>query len=363
LAVAAMLATTGSVRAADEWGVEWRRTLDAAKKEGKVVVTAPAPGTVPRDAVLAFQKSHPDIGLEVVPWSGEADQKNYAEQKAGIHTLDVRLGGYTTLPGAARETRDMGAYRPIRELLILPEVKDEKVWRGGWDARFMDRDKKYVFAFQDELVYQAYVNREFVPASELKDMTQLTDPKWNGKISILDPSVGFLVATAGHLMLANGEDYLRKLYANGLAVSSVPRQQVEWLIRGRYPIGIAIHPLILVGFQKGGLGKNVEPLGVDTPAGARVSPGYGTVMVMAKAPHPNAAMVFLNWLLSIDGQTTWSKIVEKYMARLDVPGPAQAVTSGRVDPKKEYLRPIHLEEYGAMQMKAQELYEKIVVKR
>ena len=42
-------------------------------------------------------------------------------------------------------------------------------------------------------------------------------------------------------------------------------------------------------------------------------------MLMNKAPHPAAATVFINWLLSRDGQTGWTRAVNDLSRRLDVP--------------------------------------------
>lgn len=42
-------------------------------------------------------------------------------------------------------------------------------------------------------------------------------------------------------------------------------------------------------------------------------------MLVNRAPHPNAAMVFLNWLLTKEGQTAWSKGMGYVSRRLDVP--------------------------------------------
>ncbi|MBM2831435.1 MAG: Extracellular solute-binding protein [Dehalococcoidia bacterium] len=44
---------------------------------------------------------------------------------------------------------------------------------------------------------------------------------------------------------------------------------------------------------------------------------YG-VSLIKNAPHPNAAMVFLNWLLSKGGQATAGKALENYVVRKDV---------------------------------------------
>ena len=47
-------------------------------------------------------------------------------------------------------------------------------------------------------------------------------------------------------------------------------------------------------------------------------PGFGAVALMDKAPHPNAAIVYLNWLLSKEGQTEYAKS-GRNSRRLDVP--------------------------------------------
>jgi iron(III) transport system substrate-binding protein len=53
--------------------------------------------------------------------------------------------------------------------------------------------------------------------------------------------------------------------------------------------------------------------------GGYVSAGFGSAMLVNKAPHPNAAKVFLNWLLAKEGQTAWSKAMGYVSRRLDVP--------------------------------------------
>jgi ABC-type Fe3+ transport system substrate-binding protein len=40
---------------------------------------------------------------------------------------------------------------------------------------------------------------------------------------------------------------------------------------------------------------------------------------MKNAPHPNAARLFINWLLSSDGQTSWATVTTNNSRRLDVP--------------------------------------------
>jgi ABC-type glycerol-3-phosphate transport system substrate-binding protein len=95
------------------------------------------------------------------------------------------------------------------------------------------------------------------------------------------------------------------------------RQQIEWLVRGQYPIAIGVDQAGLEEFQRQGIGLNVLPLtGTES---SLETPGFGTVGLINNAPHPNAARLFINWLLSRDGETIWAERTKRNSRRLDVP--------------------------------------------
>jgi ABC-type Fe3+ transport system substrate-binding protein len=52
--------------------------------------------------------------------------------------------------------------------------------------------------------------------------------------------------------------------------------------------------------------------------GVSISSGAGSVSVMDRAPHPNAATVFLNWLLSRAGQGAWQRAISLPSLRTDI---------------------------------------------
>jgi ABC-type glycerol-3-phosphate transport system substrate-binding protein len=52
--------------------------------------------------------------------------------------------------------------------------------------------------------------------------------------------------------------------------------------------------------------------------GTHANNGSGVVTVVKNPPHPNAAKVFVNWLLSKDGQETYGKAMTQGTRRLDV---------------------------------------------
>jgi iron(III) transport system substrate-binding protein len=131
-----------------------------------------------------------------------------------------------------------------------------------------------------------------------------------------------------------GEDFIRKMWAQDIVTTTDGRQQVEWLVRGQYPIAFGIATATLSEFQEQGLGQHVEPIAPGTPPGDRLSTGFGALYLVNRAPHPNAAKVFANWLLTHRGQSAWAGIALEASRRLDV---TEAPADRRPDPNVQLL--------------------------
>jgi ABC-type Fe3+ transport system substrate-binding protein len=102
---------------------------------------------------------------------------------------------------------------------------------------FTDVEGTYVYAHRAEATRNIYVNRDFVSEQELNRIEDLVDPKWRGKVSWQDPRAeGTGSVDAGHMLMIAGEHWLRQLLAQEPAVTRDQRQQVDWLVRGRYAI-------------------------------------------------------------------------------------------------------------------------------
>jgi iron(III) transport system substrate-binding protein len=168
------------------------------------------------------------------------------------------------------------------------------------------------------------VNTDLVK-EELKGFTALLDPKWKGKLLLPDVRVmgdAFWPMTSARLAL--GDDIIKKLFVDQEPVlSRDTRQMAEFMVRGRYPLGLGINPLLLGQFQRQGLGKNLKLLHFPELDTVNFS---STLWLVNRAPHPNAARVFINWLLTKDAQILWAKDVETNSRRVGVePGNPQLV--------------------------------------
>ncbi|HWP29503.1 MAG TPA: hypothetical protein VNM50_08185, partial [Chloroflexota bacterium] len=95
------------------------------------------------------------------------------------------------------------------------------------------------------------------------------------------------------------------------------RRMLEWVARGRYQLLFNPDSTILPQLKQEGLPLDTLPGFKDY--GTYVTAGFGSLGLINRAPHPNAAKVFINWLLSKDGQTAYSTALRQASRRLDVP--------------------------------------------
>jgi ABC-type Fe3+ transport system substrate-binding protein len=301
-----------------DWRERWNSALTQAKNEGKVVVLGP-PGELIREALTqGFEKAFPGLKLDYIGGPpGPRVSRMRAERDAGIYNYDVFLGGTNT---AVLALKPMGALDPIKPVLILPEVIDLKNWRDGrWQA--VDKEGLYVLAFAGQVSSVLAYNIEQVKGDEVDELNELLDPKWKDKIAVSSPvSGGAGPPTFRLIWLMLGpekaKDYFVKLRAQTGIVERDQRRGLESVAKGKYPVLIAPSTGVMGQLTQRGLKFGVLSEWKDI--GGRISSSFGNVTVLNKAPHPNAAKVFINWLLTKDGQSIWSKTMQNVSRRVDV---------------------------------------------
>jgi iron(III) transport system substrate-binding protein len=331
---------------------EWEQTVAAARKEGKVSIntfTGQGYGRV----LKLFAQAYPEIkvdhtNLEPVEFS----PRIINERKAGVYTWDVATMPTST---AFQVLRPAGVFDPIRPAIIAPDARNDANWRGGFDAGFLDKDRKLVYAFTLVRAVGVFINADRVKDGELKSVRDLLDPKWKGKIAISDPRVigsSFWPLTIARLKLGDG--LMKQLLVDQDPVLSRDRNQLtEFMVRGRYPIAIGLNALALQDFQGHGVGKNVKTHLL--PEMDYQASGSG-VWLVNKAPHPNAAKVLINWLLMKDAQAAWAKELQTNSRHVGIE-PGEPLT---VVPAGLKLTQIDAEEMLAEVVKTQDLAKQLV---
>ncbi len=291
--------------------VEWERTVEAAKKESKVVVSIPASTELRRGIEKVFKQR---FGIEPELNVGRAASivgKIQQESKAGVPGFDVHMGGGESMVSGLLSE---GILAPLEPAMILKEVKDPSNWWGG--HIWLDNAKRYIYASHAHQVELIWCNTDYVKPEEIRSLNDLLNPKWSGKIGYLDPrTAGAGSSMWSFLWKLKGEDYLKKLAGQKLLLGRDQRVLAENLARGKIALVIGLSYYSLLPFAKAGLPVK----SITTPRDEMyVSGGSGNVTIIKGAPHPSAAKVFLNWFLGQEGQETYSRAMGQGTRRLDV---------------------------------------------
>lgn len=297
-----------------EWETEWERLAAAAKREGKLSVFTLA-GTGYRKALDQFQDA---FGIEADHQSESSASiwvpKMERERDAGVYSFDV-----VVVPpnSALLRLKPKGAWDPIRPVVFRPDVLDDKAWREGFDGQFMDVDKQLAFSYMNDTNHNVSIDTRQVGSDEIKGVRDLLDPKWKGRLIITDVRVGstFLSLQAVRNQFPDGDEIIRKLLVEQQPVFlRDARQRAEAIVRAKAPIVLGVTYPALQEFREQGVAGHVKYL--DLPDMDYVV--SWTVLLYNKAPHPNAAKLFINWMLTKEGQITWNKPVPSNSARTDV---------------------------------------------
>ena len=314
------LVDTGSALAqtSADWQKKWQSLVAGAKKEGRVVVYGPPGAQIRNGIVQGVAKAFPELTVEYSGGAGsEQGPKIRAERDGGIYSVDVFVGGVSTI---ARVLKPIKPFDPISGSLVLPEVTDVKNWRDG-RHHFGDKEGQFNLIFvsmvSPKLIYDpAQVKRE-----DVDELDKLVDTKWKGKIVTHDPIVpGPGANYYRHIWLALGPEkaaeHFRRIRAHAV-IERDQRRGIESVANGKYAMFLAPSSGVLEQLRSRGLKFSVLEEFKDI--GGHITASFGSLGLMNRAPHPNAAAVFINWLLSKDGQIVWSKGVNAVSRRVDVP--------------------------------------------
>lgn len=315
LAVLFLMALAGSSAAQPDWKREWEKSLAAGEKEGQVTVYGP-PGIQYQEAIRSFQEAYPKIKLVYVPGSGtDNSQRLLAERRAGKYLADLFVSGSGTAVILFRGN----IFDPLPPLLILPENGDPSAWFSG-KHQYADPQNQYVFIMQGNIDTSigAY-NTKLVNPKEIKSHWDVLNAKWKGKMVAYDPKArGHIQNMRGiYYSPALGGEFIRRLFSEmAVTIGRDQRQMLDWVAGGKFHIYLFSTDNDVEEAARKGL-----PVGVleAPPEEGYMSAGFGHLCLVNRAPHPNAAKVFVNWLLSKEGQLQWQKKTDNNSLRMDIP--------------------------------------------
>ncbi len=307
-------AAAGALTPPADWQQQWDSWVAGAKREGKLIL-ASGPSQDARTAMPETFGKQFGIGVEYLGGStSDLANRLRSEQAANQYTVDVAIAGADTAYIVLYGER---LIEPVRPYLIRPDVLDPGVWRGG-KVWFMDPEEQYIVRAASYASVSYYANTDIVKVEELTAWKDLLKPQYKGKIAAYDPAKsGGGGQLSAYLYNQLGADYVKALYVDqAVAVTSDYRQLSDWMARGQNPISLGMRTEDAEALKKDGF--KVAPLGPWQEAPGYLSGGFGLVNLLKNPPHPNAAHLFVNWILSKEGQTAWNSSQKTVSVRTDV---------------------------------------------
>src|SRR5580692_1388105 len=301
--------------------------IEAAKKEGQVVwYTTLIVNQIVRPLKDAFEKKYPGVTLQYTRADGLATSvKVLAEAQAGRVQADIFDGLDNMLP-----LQEAGVLAPF----TVPNTADYpaqlKAKDGYWIAEIM-----YVFT--------PGINTDLLPKDQApKTFADLLDPKLKGKMAWNGSSVIGAFGFVGNILTTMGDDkgmaYLRALARQQVVnVDASSRAVLDQVIAGEYWVNLmAFNHHTVISARKGAPSDwlKIEPAPVTLDA----------VGLVKDAPHPNAARLLLEFLLSEDGQKVFQR--NDYLPALpSVPAMVAGLRPNDGGFQADFLRPeqIHRE--------------------
>jgi iron(III) transport system substrate-binding protein len=184
-------------------------------------------------------------------------------------------------------------------------------------------------------------NTKLVNPEEVRSYEDLLRSKWKGKLLTLDPR-GTAPPTQVLILYHTpslGPDFVRRFYTETeITFFRDRRQGTNWLATGKFPLCFLCRDIEKVKEQ----GLPVDVIVPDQiKEGETVGGGNSSALALIdRAPHPNAAKVFINWYLSRQGQMVWQNVMNKKEVeasdsmRIDIPKEDVLSDGRRVEGKK-----------------------------
>ncbi|HWZ48159.1 MAG TPA: extracellular solute-binding protein [Herbaspirillum sp.] len=262
------------------------RLIEGAKKEGNQLNIYTS---VPTDDMAvftgAFEKKY---GIKVKLWRSSSEnvlQRTVTEGRAGRFEVDIIDTNGPEMESLHREQMLQAVNSPYLADLIKPAILPH----GEWVSTRLN-------------VYtQAYNINAVKPADLPKTYTDLLDPKWKGKLGIEADALDWFASVITELGEAKGLKLFRDIVAtNGISVRKGHTLLVNLVVSGEVPLALTTY-----NYKVDQLNKKGAPIQwfAIPPAFARPN-GIG---MLRRAPHPNAAVLYYDFMLS-DAQQIMPKL-------------------------------------------------------
>jgi iron(III) transport system substrate-binding protein len=254
--------------------------IDGAKREGQF--TLYTSHTWFKTFVKEFEKKYPFVRAS--EWRNDSKniiRKVIEEVKAGRVLADVVE---TTSDGLGVLKRE-GLFQEY----FSPEAR-------FYPNELKPRGKNGFFYLPNRETYNSlgFNTKSIPPASAPRSLKDLADPKWKGKMAITNTTTG--ARWVGNALESLGRDFLDKLAEQDVSVQDMaPAALINLVVSGEIPLSPTIFDANVTLAKQKGAPVEWRPL---EPVVATV----GSAALLAKAANPHTALLFIDFLLSKEGQ-------------------------------------------------------------
>jgi len=283
--------------------------LAAAQKEGSLTLyTSFAEKDLP-PLILAFEKKY---GIKVSVWRAGSEkvlQRTLAEAAARRHEVDAIHSSALEMETLHREKILQPVSSPSSAELIAGALRPH----GEWVATYLS---VWVQAYNTRLL-----KKEDLPGT----FQDLLDPKWKGKLGIEANVPEWYSTVVLNMGEEKGIGFFRELVGrNGISVRTGHSLLNNMVVAGEVPLALTVYNFMAEAARRKGAAIDWFVL---EPAVARMS-GVG---IARRAPHPNAALLFYDFMLSTEAQKLLLSM-EYIPTNTQVPSPLAQRRFTLVDP-------------------------------
>jgi len=286
-----------------------QRLEQAAKEEGTLTLYT---STAQKDIAPLVEPFEKKYGIKVKSWRSGSENvlhRTLTEAGAGRHEVDVVQSASPEMESLFREGVLLPVESPAQANLIPGALRPHH----GWAASFL---AVWVQAYNTNLL-----KKQDLP----KTFDDLLDPKWKGKLAIEADVSEWYATVVSDMGEEKGIAFFDKLARqNGISARKGHSLLNNLVVAGEVPLALTVYNYMPEQSKK--KGAPIDWFVLD-PAIARAS-GAG---VAKQAPHPNAALLFYDYLLSEEAQKIFLQL-DYVPTNVKVASPLHKMRTSLVDP-------------------------------
>ena len=242
-------------------------------------------GTQIEPLIKRFQEKYPFINVE---------QLRVDPQQAASRAMQEYAGGLHAVDGFELTSFSLA---PLRAQKMLAPIASPEL--AAFTEGAIGPDREWIVV-RESYAGVGYNPTKLSAAEAPKTYADLLDPKWQGKMAIIDTSTS--VALVAAMDIQSGADFVRKFRSQRVRIHNITaRALANFVISGEVPLSPTIYNSHVIASKAVG-----QPIEWIAPGPVVVNDS--AVAVAARAPHPHAMMLLADFFLSPEGQEMYVKL-------------------------------------------------------